>query len=559
MIDVDASLAEKDLSNKKRDKIKMAFGIRGKILIYFGFVILLLILTLYIIMSTIIFSGFETIESFYGQKNVMRVVEAIDADSASLGRTCEDYAYWDDTYYFAIGEQPEYPIVGAPDEVLPRLRLTYLIITDKNGDFLMFKHYDGESVVSTPTVDDIQNIKREARLFVHRYSNETVNGILTLSSGPAIFAASNVLDTDLAEESAGSLIMIRSIDGLYMDEISAITKLKTSIILYDDFDVESWSNPIMLDNVVTGKSIVSPELDQNTEKYPFKIIDDYYSMSYTIVDDITGVHSFVVTILSEREIYSQAKMVAGIYFIASLIVCLFLYLLLFLLLNNTLLSRISNINRDIKTVYEKKDLRERIIVEGEDELSELTDSFNKILAGLESADYERNVIFDANPDTLLMADSEGKLVAKKISKSLLLKFTSPEYNKTKGSVSSEIKVNDVFSEKNMIIMRTSALESIKDNVPKIIELAEGFGESTSYFEVRIYPYKKDALIMVRDISERKKYEEMLKLKNEEFQRFNSMAVDRELKMIELKKEIERLRVKTGEINSEANKIGEVKK
>jgi methyl-accepting chemotaxis protein len=423
--------------------------------------------------------------------------------------------------------------------------MNYFIITDKNGDFLMFKHYDGESVSSTPTAADIKNIKREARLFVHRYSNDTVNGILTLSTGPAIFAASNVLNSDLTEESAGSLIMIKNIDGAYMDEISARTKLNTSIILYDDFDVESWSNPIMLDNAITGDAIVAPNLDQDIEKYPFKIIDNHYSMSYTIVDDITGIHSFVVTILSEREVYSQAKMVMSIYLATSIIVCLFLYLLLFLLLNRTLLSRISNINNDIKRVYEKKDLKERIVVEGTDELSELTDSFNKILAGLESADYERNVIFDANPDTLLMADSEGKLVAKKISKSLLLKFASPEYNKTKSSVSSEIKVSDVFSEKNMIIMRTSALESIKDDIPKIIELAEGFGDTKCYFEARVYPYKKNALIMVRDISERKKYEDMLKLKNEEFERFNSMAVDRELKMIELKKEVERLRGKTG--------------
>jgi PAS domain S-box-containing protein len=46
-------------------------------------------------------------------------------------------------------------------------------------------------------------------------------------------------------------------------------------------------------------------------------------------------------------------------------------------------------------------------------------------------------------------------------------------------------------------------------------------------------------IMLQDISERKKSEEKLKEKIEELERYKKLTVDRELKMIELKKRIEK--------------------
>jgi len=55
-----------------------------------------------------------------------------------------------------------------------------------------------------------------------------------------------------------------------------------------------------------------------------------------------------------------------------------------------------------------------------------------------------------------------------------------------------------------------------------------------------------AVAIVRDISERKRMEKELKDKIEELERFYKMAVDRELRMVELKKEIDDLRRKCGE-------------
>jgi len=52
--------------------------------------------------------------------------------------------------------------------------------------------------------------------------------------------------------------------------------------------------------------------------------------------------------------------------------------------------------------------------------------------------------------------------------------------------------------------------------------------------------------IIRDITERKKMEEELQKKMHDLERFNKLAVGRELKMIELKKRIKELEARLGE-------------
>lgn len=70
----------------------------------------------------------------------------------------------------------------------------------------------------------------------------------------------------------------------------------------------------------------------------------------------------------------------------------------------------------------------------------------------------------------------------------------------------------------------------------LLNMTATYNESGSY----IY-----AMVSARDITEKKKVETELKKKMKDLEDFYNMAIDREMKMIELKKEIERLREQKG--------------
>ena len=83
-------------------------NLRRKTLLIIGITFLCLILFLFSVSTFIIDNGFINVEKRDVEINVNRAQGAVYDDISNLKTMNRDWAWWDDTYEFIVGKNPEY-------------------------------------------------------------------------------------------------------------------------------------------------------------------------------------------------------------------------------------------------------------------------------------------------------------------------------------------------------------------------------------------------------------------------------------------------------------------
>ena len=145
------------------------------------------------------------------------------------------------------------------------------------------------------------------------------------------------------------------------------------------------------------------------------------------------------------------------------------------------------------------------------------------------------------PDVIMTIDQDGKI----------LTINHPIKGLKKEEVIGK-NLKEYESEKHCHIRKDALKNVFETGKPQTYEIVgvDKDGQYNAWYETRIIPVdyqdQNQKVIMIsRDITERKKTEKNLKEKIEELEKFQKVTVDRELSMIKLKKEINKLCEKCG--------------
>jgi len=208
--------------------------------------------------------------------------------------------------------------------------------------------------------------------------------------------------------------------------------------------------------------------------------------------------------------------------------CLFLCLLPALIINSWTTSRVITNRIDRLrvgvSVIGAGNLNHIIEVKGDDEFSALATAFNEMTARL------RTTYQDLSAEIEERRLAEGALRKAHDELELRVRERTKELREANGSL--ELRVAE----------RTAALKTAHDSLLESRRAALNMMEDALVAGRQIEEVNAKLLL---EIAERKNAEEALRGRNEELTRFNDAMVDRELRMIELKKEINDLCGQTG--------------
>ncbi|MGD9490516.1 MAG: CHASE4 domain-containing protein, partial [Methanoregulaceae archaeon] len=323
-------------------------------------------------MQFVMFPGLLKMEEEYAQTNLDRGLNAIENDAENLQILVKDWATWDDTYQYIQDRNERYIESNLVDDTFSNARLNFMVYFDSEGDVVFQRGFDfkeeGEEIEVPPRfVETLRTLQiagnPDAVLETHK-------GLITMFESPVMIATAPILRSDDSGPARGTLVMARYFD---QDEVERIGRqVSTAISLYP------------VDSTAVYEGLASPETLQDGESLTIAVSEDKSSISaITVIEDIGGNPAYAIRVDMDREAYGIGleSMVFSLFVVA--IVGIISSVLLIIIVNKRFIFRLESLKSQVERIGKEQDFSGAVTLEGDDELTSLSSSFNRMLRALE--------------------------------------------------------------------------------------------------------------------------------------------------------------------------------
>jgi PAS domain S-box-containing protein len=419
-----------------------------------------------------------------------------------MNQTSQDWAQWDDAYTFVSGNNPNFVAKDLPPNTYSRLDINLIIFVNNNGKVMYGKAYDLKTKQFTSLPKNLTNFTKDSPLLAHD-NNTGLSGVLNLPEGPMMITTQPIVTGHGQGPVEGTLIMGRYINPDYLTSLINIPNGTLSVSNYSST------------NQSTDVSKILPTLSETNPSNILRLGSNSIA-AYTLVNDIYGNPAIILKSQMPRTLYNTYINTVLSFIITIILLGIFFAGLIIYSLDKTVLNRLDKIMGEIRDIGKKGNLKRRITVNGNDELSDLALSINNTFHALQKSernleDSEKNYksIFENTGTAMLIADED---------------MTISLVNKTFENILKQNK-EDIEGKQNWINMLVPAEREKIENfhkthekgdlltiIPKTYETqANVQGNTKDFFATFDFiPGTRKSLISLIDITDRKRAEGMLK-------------------------------------------------
>ena len=350
-------------------------SLRRKTLTIFTVAIIVMVVVGYLLGRLIILNSFAGLEARIANQNVDRVLNALSSDIAALDRFAIDWAGWDDTYAFVESRDENYIQSNLMDETFNNIQLSVMLFVNASGEIVYGKAFDLSAQTDIPVPASLlQHISVDDPLLQHTDITAGLAGVLLAPEGLMVIDSRPILTSTRNGPSRGSLIVARFLDKREIERLSTITVLSLTMARFDD--PQAPADFLAVRPLSTKDKIVVQPLSAQT------------IAGYTVLEDIYGEPSVTLRIDMPRDIYQEGIATTGYLAIALLAAGLVFAVLLLLLLDRLVLSRLARLDAAVNGISISSDLSARVPAQGNDELAGLAYAINRMLWALQQSEVE---------------------------------------------------------------------------------------------------------------------------------------------------------------------------
>jgi adenylate cyclase len=357
--------------------------LREKTLLLISILLACLVAGLSISLSIILLNSFADLEKKNTRQNVLRVKEALNEEVNSLQRNVKDYSEWDDTYEFIEDGNSAYRQGNLVRSTFENFKINFLLIFNQKGQKVFSKGFDLDESQETSLPPGLEkHLAADSILVRHQDENSAAKGLLLLQDGFYLIAAQPILTSDSTGPVRGSFIMGQKFTEQRLESLKKRTQLELQLIIYSLDELEPEQQQI-------GSKL--EYLQKNNPNEPaivIEAVDSKLISGYTLLRGIYDDPILLLKVDIPRDIYQQGIKALTYLIVSLLVVGIIFGIATLVLLEKTVLKRLTGLSSDVEKIGTSNDLALRVKATGKDELSSLADTINWMLENLEKSAKE---------------------------------------------------------------------------------------------------------------------------------------------------------------------------
>ncbi len=364
-------------------------SLRWKALVLTSLTLVSLVLILAFVSAVLWLNSAAHLEQRDLQQNLTRVTTALSGELADLDRMVGDWAGWDDTYAFIADHNPAYIDSNLIDATLLKDKINDILFVDTSGQVVYSKTFDlDQQRAISPSLQWGEYLPALTNLPT---LNSAVSSIVNLDHKPSLVVARPILTSDYQGPSRGTLIIGRQLSEELIRHMEQVTGLALTVHSLDDPRL-----PADFQQAYQALRVTPSAGHEITEPSHYgRPLDEQVMAGYILLEDARGLPALLLQATFARTAYQDAQAATRTLLIYLLLLGLVFSGLTLVLIDRSLLRRLSRLENSVGQIAAHSDFAARVPHNGHDELSSLAHSINGMLDALEHAEQENLHLYEA--------------------------------------------------------------------------------------------------------------------------------------------------------------------